>query len=911
MSKKNKKNFLIVDTSSFLYRAYHAMPDLRNKNNFPTGALTGIINMLRKTKEEWPCNFAVCVFDPKGPTFRTQLYEEYKANRTKMPEDLSRQINVIFEIIAAMGWPILSVKGFEADDVIGTLATLALKNGMQSTVISGDKDLSQLVCKEITVVDTMKRDGASSTVLDTKGVHNKFGVEPNQIVDYLALLGDKVDNIPGVPKVGPKTAKKWIEEYGSLQEIIKNSDSIGGAVGENLRNSLEWLPKAASLVKIKTDVFIPEAEKEFDKLFCWKPMQLPEIKRIREEYNLFNSLKGIGENLSERNPLINKEKEKSVDKDYRLISTVDDLMELKKIIENSKVVAFDTETTSLNVREAKLVGISFSWDVGKAAYIPIAHKKNPDKQITEGVVFDALKEWFCGPVVKVAHNLKYDLHILKNSGFNVSGPFQDTMLMSYVLEANRKHDLSTLAKRHLFRDGTSYEDICGKGVKQICFSEVDIRIATDYSCEDADFTFDLFRELSLKLNNDADLFKVYNEIELPCLFILLEMENVGVKVSSESLEKQTHELKNKINLLEKKAYDLAGEEFNLSSPKQIGKILFEKLGYPPVKKTAGGSPSTDESVLDRLSQDYPLPRYLLDWRTLSKLKTTYTEKLPLMIDKYSKRIHTNFAQAVAVTGRLASNEPNLQNIPIKTEQGRKIREAFIPEKGFKIVSADYSQIELRIMAHLSGDAVLKKAFFDGQDVHNATASEIFSTKVDTINSEQRRTAKVINFGLIYGMGSFGLSKSLGISRDAASKYIDRYFQRYPGVAAFMETTKHKAKKMGYVQTLLGRKLWLPEINSPNGPRRQASERAAINAPMQGTAADLIKLAMIKVFKEMENERFTARMVMQVHDELVFEVLNTELEKFTEFVRVSMCNVLKLDVPLSVDVGEGDSWEEAH
>ncbi|MDA9689835.1 DNA polymerase I [Betaproteobacteria bacterium] len=910
MRKKIKKNFLVVDASSFLYRAYHAMPDLRNKKDFPTGAITGMINMLRKTREEWPADIGLCVFDPKGPTFREEVYSAYKANRSKMPDDLSIQTPVIFEIIEAMGWPILSIPGYEADDVIGTVTNIASQLKFNSIIISGDKDLAQLVRNDIVVVDSMRRDGVPAKILDEEGVLEKFGVPPSKIIDYLALLGDSVDNIPGVSKVGPKTAKKWLEEYGNLDEIIKNAGFIKGAVGENLRKSLEWLPQGKNLITIKKDVDIGDVAQRIEKFCSWKKTDEKKIEKFRSEYELFNSLKNFSKAdeyiEAKHNPI------KKIQKpNYRLINTEESFNDFLRELDTAKIVAFDTETTSLNVRSASLVGISFSLSEGTGVYIPLAHTDENVDQLATEYVLKSLDNWFQGSCTKVAHNLKYDLHILLNAGVKIRGPFEDTMLMSYVLEANRKHDLTSLAERHLGRSGQTYEELTGKGAKQICFSEVPIVKAMHYSCEDADFTIDLYFKLSDLLAEEKSLNSIYKELEMPCLEVLVKMEQQGVKIDKNVLHEQTKELTKRISTLESKSFELAGENFNLGSPKQVSKILFEKLGYSPVKKTASGAPSTDESVLEKLSIDYPLPKFLLDWRTFSKLKTTYTEKLPLMIYENSGRVHTNFAQAVAVTGRLASSEPNLQNIPVKTEQGRKIREAFIAEEGFRIISADYSQIELRIMAHMSKDAALTKAFLEGADVHSATASEIFTTNLEKINAEQRRTAKVINFGLIYGMGAFGLSKSLGISRDAANNYIDRYFRRYPGVASFMQETKASAKKNGFVQTLMGRKLWLPEINSPNGPRRQAAERAAINAPMQGTAADLIKMAMIRMHAELEKNIFNAKMILQVHDELVFEVHKDQVAPFMSFAKELMCKILELKVPLEVDVGHGENWEKAH
>lgn len=923
MSKLLKKRMLIVDASSFLYRAYHALPDLRSKKGHPTGALFGIINMLKKVRVDWPSQIGACVFDPKGPTFRDKIYPDYKATRSSMPEDLKLQISPIFDVVKALGWPFIQVNGFEADDVIGTLVCEASKKNFKSVIISGDKDLAQLVNEHVILVDTMSRHGGTGKVYDIPAVSEKFGVLPEKIVDYLTLVGDQSDNIPGVKKIGAKTAARLINKYGSLDHILKSAKVITGVVGKNLEDAKDWIPTGKELVTIKRDCpNLEEFVNNMEKKLGWSPLDYNKISAIQKRYDLARVFKDVlnpasvedaslpGFESSKKNSVHIK---KNIKTNYQTIYEIHQLDELIKVISKKPIVAFDTETTSLNTREAKLVGISFSWDLGCAAYIPIAHVNDIEKkQLDLKVVLKALKPWFADKKnTKVAHNLKYDWHILENNGIFLEGNFHDTLLQSYVLEAHKRHDLESLASRHLDRTGLSYDDLTGKGKKRIGFEEVSIDKASRYSCEDSDFTLDLHNTLYKILSVDRDLLDIYQKIELPSLEILKIIEFQGVYIDELLLAKQTKELTQKIYNLEQKAHDLAGRSFNLGSPKQIADILFVDLGYKPVKKTAGGSASTDESVLERLAENYPLPLILLEWRTLSKLKSTYTEKLPKMIDPKSQRVHTTFSQATAVTGRLASSDPNLQNIPVKSEEGRKIRAAFIATTNSLIVSADYSQIELRIMAHLSNDKSLITAFENNKDIHNATAAEIFGVSNLKVTSDQRRTAKVINFGLIYGMSPFGLSKSLGINIDAAKLYIDKYFMRYPMVASFMENTKSFAKDNGYVQTVFGRKLWLPEINSPNGPRRQASERAAINAPMQGTAADLIKIAMINVQRLISEKQFSSKMILQVHDELVFETPSKELDRFSQSLKQVMCSAAKLNVPLVVDIGYGENWEQAH
>ena len=926
MSELLKKRLLIVDASSFLYRAYHALPDLRSKKGHPTGALYGVINMLKKVRVDWPSQICACVFDPQGPTFRNEIYSNYKATRSSMPSDLALQVQPIFEVVKALGWPLLQVKGFEADDVIGTLVFEASKNHFDSVIISGDKDLTQLVNEDVILVDTMSRHGITGKVYDAQGVLDKFGVKPEKIVDYLTLVGDQSDNIPGVKKIGAKTAVRLLNEYGSLDQIVASASNISGVVGKNIQEAKDWIPIGKELVTIKKNCpNLEEFVEQMSSKLKWLPIEFKKISAIKNEYDLGGVFKDIlngGEDLSDDEKLFpnshslikgysDEQPKQIINLNYKTIFSLEKLHNLVKIISNKSIVAFDTETTSLNTREALLVGISFSWDLGCAAYVPIGHVHDANKnQLDLHEVLSILKPWFeSDKNAKLAHNLKYDQHILERNGVFLGGVLHDTLLQSYVLEAHRRHDLESLSQRFLNRKGISYDDLTGKGKKRIGFEEVEIDLASKYSCEDSDFTLDLHKTLFAMLSADAALFKIYKEIEIPSLQVLKEMESTGVYIDEFLLKEQTKELTNKIFSLEKKAHSLAGRSFNLGSPKQIGEVLFVDMGYKPIKKTAGGAPSTDESVLEKLAENYPLPVVLIEWRTLSKLKSTYTEKLPKMIDSNSLRVHTTFSQATAVTGRLASSDPNLQNIPVKTEEGRRIRAAFVATSEKKIVSADYSQIELRIMAHLSEDKSLITAFKNGQDVHSTTAAEIFG--VSKVTSDQRRTAKVINFGLIYGMSAFGLSKNLDISIDAAKSYIDKYFMRYPMVASFMKNTKNFAKENGYVETVFGRKLWLPEIRSPNGPRRQASERAAINAPMQGTAADLIKMAMINVRKLIIDNKFTSKMILQVHDELVFETPVEELEDFKSCIKSVMCSVAELKVPLEVDVGFGENWEQAH
>jgi len=907
---------LLVDGSSYLYRAYHALPDLRGPEGVPTGAIHGMVAMMKKAVQDVKPSHAVCVFDAKGPTFRDDWYPEYKAQRSPMPEPLVEQIEPIHEVVKLLGWPVLTVPGVEADDVIGTLSELAAKAGQKVVISTGDKDLAQLVNEHVTLINTM-----SSERLDVNGVKEKFGVPPDRIVDYLTLMGDAVDNVPGVEKVGPKTAAKWIAEYGSLQGVMDSADKIKGVAGENLRKALDWLPTGRKLVTVKTDCELAEhvaGWPSFDSLTL-RPVDKEPLLAFYNRFGFKTMKRELEESMNASAPAAELDNptpmlaKPAINRSYTTVLTPEDLELWADKVESAPLTAFDTETDSLDGMLARIVGISLSVSPGEAAYIPLRHTYAgaPD-QLPIEMVLARLKPWLENPdAPKLGQNIKYDSHVLANAGITVRGYVHDTMLQSYVLEAHKPHSLESLAQRHLGRAGLSYEDVCGKGAQQIPFEQVDIEKAAEYSCEDSEMTLHVHQTLWPQLEAEKGLRFVYERIELPVATLLERIERNGVLIDSAVLASQSHQLGERMMQLEKEAHDLAGQPFNMGSPKQIGEILFTKLGLPIIKKTASGAPSTDEEVLDKLAEDYPLPAKLLEHRSLSKLKGTYTDKLPLMINPSTGRVHTNYAQAVAVTGRLSSNEPNLQNIPIRTAEGRRVREAFIAPPGSVIVSADYSQIELRIMADISGDANLLKAFAEGMDVHRATASEVFGIEPAAVTNEQRRYAKTINFGLIYGMGAFGLASSLGIERNAATQYIERYFARYPSVKQYMDDTKASAKEKGYVETLFGRRIYLPEINGGNGPRKAGAERQAINAPMQGTAADLIKLAMIAVQAALDQQSRKTLMVMQVHDELVFEVPEAELEWARAEIPRLMASVASLKVPLLAEVGVGPSWDQAH
>jgi len=921
------KTLLLVDGSSYLYRAFHALPDLRSPQGEPTGAIYGVLNMLRKLRADYPADYSACVFDAKGKTFREDWYPEYKAHRPSMPEDLVAQITPLHEAITASGWNILMVDGVEADDVIGTLAQQASQQGTRCIISTGDKDLTQLVNEHVLWVNTM-----SEEKLGEAGVLAKFGVPPERIVDYLTLVGDTVDNVPGVTKVGPKTAVKWLAQYGTLDNLMAHADEISGVVGENLRAAVDWLPQGRRLVTVKCDVPLPM---RFDQLTA-PPQDTEQMRELLVRFGFKSWLRELAQG-STLSPALSPQWRGSDEArtpnfplpsvgegqgrgggelvsssgHYETILTDSQLDAWLEKILCADLVCVDTETTGLDVMNAQLVGISFAIETHHAAYLPLAHcfPGAPD-QLKREHVLQKLKPWLeSAQHKKLGQNLKYDQHIFANHGITLAGIAEDTLLQSYVLESHRPHDMDNLALRHLGVKTISYAEVVGKGAKQICFDQVDLDTATRYAAEDADITLQLHQTLSPQLRDK--LAEVYRNIEMPSRQVLYIMERNGVLIDSAKLAGQSRELGEKILAIETQAFAAAGQPFNLNSPKQIQEILFDKLQLPVKKKTPSGTPSTDEEVLQELALDYPLPKILLEHRGMAKLKSTYTDKLPQMVDRKTGRVHTSYSQAVAVTGRLASSDPNLQNIPIRTPEGRRIREAFIAPPGSRIVSADYSQIELRIMAHLSGDEGLLRAFANNEDIHRATAAEVFSITPDVVSSEQRRYAKVINFGLIYGMSAFGLASQLNIERSAAQQYIDLYFARYPGVKNYMDSTREQARRQGYVETVFGRRLWLPEINGANGMRRQGAERAAINAPMQGTAADLIKLAMVAVQDWIEKEKLHTRLIMQVHDELVLEVPQAELHHVKEKLRDLMCHVAELKVPLEVGLGEGGNWDEAH
>jgi len=887
---------VLVDGSSYLFRAFHALPSLTTSDGFPTGAIRGVIAMLRKLAKDYQGSPIAVVFDAKGSTFRNDMYEHYKANRPPMPDELREQIEPIHQIITAMGLPLLIVPEVEADDVIGTLATEATAGQRETVISTGDKDMAQLVSDHVTLVNTM-----TDTRMDRDGVLSKFGVTPEQIVDYLALMGDTVDNIPGVPSVGPKTAAKWLVEHQTLDAIIAAADSFKGKVGEKLRDSLEQLPLSRALTQIKCDVGLDLGIADL----VPEPPAEETLREMFERFEFKAWLDELGGSASQP---------KTQTGDYTCILDQTTLEDWISRLKAAGQFAVDTETTSISYMDAELVGFSFCVEAGVAAYLPVSHGYvGAPQQLSLSVALEQLKPLLEDPQLKkIGQNLKYDKSVLAKYGVELAGVSYDTMLESYVVNSvGSRHNMDDLAARYLDRQTIKFSDVAGKGAKQITFDQVPLEAATDYAAEDADVTLQLHEVLWPKLLESPSLLSVYQDIELPLMPVLSKVERTGTLIDGGLLGEQSRELALSMAELTEQAYVLAGGEFNLDSPKQLQEILYDRLGLPVLKKTPKGQPSTAEPVLQDLAIDYELPQIIMRYRSMAKLKSTYTDKLPLQINQKTGRVHTSYHQAVTATGRLSSSDPNLQNIPIRTAEGRRIRQAFVAPQGRRIVAADYSQIELRIMAHLSGDEGLMKAFAENQDIHRATAAEVFGSSLDTVSDEQRRNAKAINFGLIYGMSAFGLGKQLGISRTLAQDYIDRYFDRYPGVLAYMERTRELAREQGFVETVFGRRLYLPEINARQAPRRQAAERTAINAPMQGTAADIIKRAMIEVDSWLSDVSLDVLMIMQVHDELVFEVADADSDDLIAGVTQRMNAAAELSVPLLVEVGVGANWDEAH
>lgn len=900
------KPLILVDGSSYLFRAFHAMPPLTNASGEPTGAIYGVVNMLKRLVKDYQSDEVAVVFDAKGKTFRNDLYKEYKANRPPMPDELREQIEPLHKLVEALGFPMLIESGVEADDVIGTLALQAAAAGKSVVISTGDKDMAQLVNDKVTLINTM-----NNSTMDSDGVVEKFGVRPDQIIDYLALVGDKSDNIPGVPSCGPKTAVKWLTAYDSMQGVLDNADQVKGKIGEKLRASAELLPLSYELATIKTDVKLPVPHTEL-------MMKAPQVEILKGYYDHLGFKTWRGElNTDGEQEAPSEEGEPdlpSVDKNYQTIFTKAEFEHWLEKLKSAELFAFDTETTSLNYMQAELVGLSFSVEPDQAAYVPVAHDyEDAPEQLDRGWVLKKLQPLLESEKhLKVGQHLKYDANVLKNYGIEVRGIAHDTMLESYVYDAvATRHDMDSLAEKYLNETTVHFVDIAGKGKNQLTFNQIPLDVAAHYAAEDADITLRLHQTLWERLEKTDSLRQVYQDIEVPLIPVLSRIETTGVYIDPDMLFNQSSEIAATLEKLERDAYDEAGQEFNLGSPKQIQEIFFEKKGFPVIRKTPKGQPSTAEDVLETLAQDYELPKLILQHRGLSKLKSTYTDKLPEQVDPNTGRVHTSYHQAVASTGRLSSSDPNLQNIPVRTEEGRKIRMAFVAPKGYKIMAADYSQIELRIMAHLSGDAGLLYAFENNIDVHSATAAEVFAVSVDDVEPDHRRAAKAINFGLIYGMSAFGLAKQLDVGRHEAQSYIDLYFERYPGVREYMDSTREKAKDQGYVETVYGRRLYLPEINARNAQRRQYAERTAINAPMQGTAADIIKRAMIAVDQWLTESEVDARMVMQVHDELVLEVAESAVLEVEKKLVELMTDAAKLSVPLEVEVGIGHNWEEAH
>ena len=895
---------VLVDGSSYLFRAFYALPDLATKAGEPTGAIRGVISMIRKLAKDYPGSPVAVVFDAPGKTFRDDMYSEYKANRSSMPDELREQIQPIHDLIRAMGLPLICIEGVEADDVIGTYATMATEQKRATVISTGDKDMAQLVSEHVTLVNTM-----TDTQMDRQGVVDKFGVTPEQIVDYLALMGDSVDNIPGVPKVGPKTAAKWLNEFGTLDELMQRADEIKGKIGENLRNALDQLPLSKALTQIKCDVSLPLSLEQL------QPTE-PDQAHLRDAFARLE-FKSWLEALDSDDAAVQQPdaaQPVSHERDYHLVTTEQELQEWVEELRSAGEFAVDTETTSINYMQAELVGFSFASAPGRAAYVPVAHDYPgaPD-QLSLDAALAMLKPLLEDPkLTKIGQNLKYDMSVLARYGVSFAGPLFDTMLESYVLNSTAtRHNMDALAEFYLGRSTVHFEDIAGKGAKQLTFNQIALEVAADYAAEDADITLQLHQHLMPLLQAQPSLEQTFRQIDMPLVAILSAVERQGAMVDGRLLKQHGAELAQRLQALTEEAWEQAGEQFNLDSTKQLQAIFYDKLNLPVLKKTPGGKPSTAEPVLVDLAQDYELPATILQYRGLAKLKSTYTDKLPLDINADTGRIHTSYHQAVAATGRLSSSDPNLQNIPIRNAEGRRIRQAFVAPAKKVIMASDYSQIELRIMAHLSGDAGLHKAFAEDQDIHRATAAEVFDRALDAVTDEERRSAKAINFGLIYGMSAFGLGRQLNISRTLAQEYIDRYFARYPGVLRYMDETRSQAAQQGYVETVFGRRLYLPEINARQVMRRQAAERTAINAPMQGTAADIIKRAMISVHEWLSAEPLDAQMIMQVHDELVFEVHEADVDALQQKVEALMCSAAELSVPLTVETGVGANWDEAH
>lgn len=909
MTQQQTPPVVLVDGSSYLFRAYHALPPLTTSKNHPTGAIKGVISMLRRLEQDFPGSKMVVVFDAKGKTFRHDMYEDYKANRPPMPDDLACQIAPIHDIVKAMGLPLLIVPEVEADDVIGTLAHEATSKGIDVVISTGDKDMAQLVSDHVTLINTM-----TETRMDRDGVVDKFGVTPEQIIDYLALVGDKVDNIPGVNKCGPKTAVKWLQEHPSLDEVMANADQVKGKIGEYLRDALDTLPLSRELATIRTDVELDFGLEDLQ-LRTQDDNALLELFREYEFRSWINELEDADSDARGETRDSNAPPPKAVEKRYAIITEQADLDRWVDRLNKAPLFAFDTETTSLRYMDAEVVGVSFAIEPGEAAYVPLGHDyMGAPEQLDRDSVLAQLKPLLEDPKrPKLGQNLKYDKNVLANHGITLEGIAEDTMLESYVLNSvASRHDMDTLARQYLDEQTITFESIAGKGAKQLTFNQIDLEKAGPYAAEDADITLRLHQVLRPRLAETGKLQSVYEDIDLPLVPVLSRMEQRGAMINASTLKQHSQELAERMAELEQAAHDEAGETFNLGSTKQLQAIFYDKMGLPVIKKTPKGAPSTAEPVLQELAHEHALPRLILEHRSLSKLKSTYTDTLPELIHHRTGRIHTSYHQAVTATGRLSSSEPNLQNIPIRSEQGRRIRQAFVAPEGYKLVAADYSQIELRIMAHLSGDKGLLKAFDKGEDIHKATAAEVFGVALDQVTGDQRRSAKAINFGLIYGMSAFGLARQLDVGRNQAQEYIDRYFERYPGVLRYMDNIRKQAHDDGYVETLFGRRLYLPEINARNKQMQQAAERTAINAPMQGTAADIIKRAMIDVERWLlENHADDARMIMQVHDELILEVRESAVDTIRKGLEERMSGAASLDVPLLVEAGVGDNWDEAH